>query len=459
MAELIDFLENVFEADVDQIKHKAESSPGEIIARKGYVFDALSELWAATSIEDLPELEGGELRPIFAGSIESVSARAASRQLVPGYQDTDTAGRRRRMELQTLLLYAHSIAVQNPLAGRLRISREGLSDESSVRLSSVRCSDQEFLVDIYAMCDTAKLARSGILHYFDPPRLLQDRTYDLNPLIERLSRNLWLDYSINVFDQGTWYRSASAIFEQVIYQITTASLGIERNSTSLLIPTDLDERAFLEVTLALCASFGINLPLGVSGDRDSSMLHQLCNLSLPGVTDIQLRDVVAIREDDSFAGFRIDMRTAAEDAQNDLDEGRIASAQQVVSEHMKAALERLNIRTRRGILSDAIAPRLVGWGFGATAAGAVVGWQAAAATLLGSGLTELFRKSPSRSERARRNHYVALSDKRAGATCSSRNILRDSTLFFQRHDETLEESRSQDRDETVNHILRILEEE
>lgn len=65
MGELADFLERTLDLPAQRIKGKILSAPGEVLARKAYVLDALAELWAPVSIDSLPELTVGELRPLF----------------------------------------------------------------------------------------------------------------------------------------------------------------------------------------------------------------------------------------------------------------------------------------------------------------------------------------------------------------------------------------------------------
>jgi hypothetical protein len=71
------------------------------------------------------------------------------------------------------------------------------------------------------------------------------------------------------------------------------------------------------------------------------------------VVNLKLRDMVAIRDDDSFGVFRSDMNTALVDADTDVRSGRIDMARRVVGEHMDAGLPKLNASTRRGIIGDA----------------------------------------------------------------------------------------------------------
>src|SRR5689334_4599205 len=102
VAEIVDFVENVLDANANQVMRKIESAPGQVLARKRYILEALQELWARRPIEDLPALSAGELRPVFSGSIESTSERAVSRELIPGRGTVDEDARRRRLEIQTL---------------------------------------------------------------------------------------------------------------------------------------------------------------------------------------------------------------------------------------------------------------------------------------------------------------------------------------------------------------------
>jgi hypothetical protein len=216
--------------------------------------------------------------------------------------------------------------------------------------------------------------------------------------------------------------------------------------------------AFLRIANELCNAFNVQFPVEFATARDSSVLLQLCRLQLPGVADIGLHDVAAIRQDDAFATFRLDMRNATADAEPDLVEGRLGAAQDLVSDHMRDALSRLDLNTRRGILEDVVISDLVGWGFGATAAGAIAGWQAAAATLLGKGIAELARKAPPKSERALRRHYVALADKRAAITQQdNRDVLRDETVFFMRNDVRHETRRQEQRRSAMNGILKSID--
>jgi hypothetical protein len=86
------------------------------------------------------------------------------------------------------------------------------------------------------------------------------------------------------------------------------------------------------------------------------------------------------------------------------------AAHAVVADEMRAALARLGSKVTRGVISDALVAGAVGWAVGSTVAHG--GWVTGGAALLGQSAAEIQRKRPSRSGRALRRHYVALSDHR-----------------------------------------------
>ena len=106
-------------------------------------------------------------------------------------------------------------------------------------------------------------------------------------------------------------------------------------------------------------------------------------LSLPGLSELELRDMVNIRSDESFGVFRSDIAAAMTDADADIERGALDMAIRTVAEHMDAGSAKLNATTKKGLLKEATVPDLVGWGVGAAAATSVEGWKGFVATLLG----------------------------------------------------------------------------
>jgi hypothetical protein len=461
MAELVEFIENVFEASAAEILRKVVLNPGALLAKKSYVLEAQRELWAPKSIAELPQLAPGELRPIFSGTVESVSGPSVSRELTPGSASTEEAAKRRRLELQSLLLYAHSIALQNPLSGTIAIESSGPSS-SQIVIRQHDPSDRDYLVGIYAICDTERLARNQVLHYFDLPPLPDLASTDLHELTADIGRSLFETYAVNIFDQRIWFSSALAVVEQAIFQMALAPLAGDRRTASLMLPSDLNSAAFVEVVSAVAQALGKSHPMQSQRSREAEILQQILRLSLPGIERIDLKDVTAIREDDAFSSFRVDMRTATAEASHELERDDIDSARLAVSDYMKSALDRLNIKTNSGILSDVLSGGVVGWAFGSVAAGAIAGWQAAAATLAGRAITEVVRKRPSRSDKALRAHYVALSDRRIDSHALPGGFLDDSrkhTRIWGQRDATHEADRDARRTEAVEAFIEILRDE
>jgi hypothetical protein len=281
-------------------------------------------------------------------------------------------------------------------------------------MKPVECSDSDFLLGVYTICDTAPLENGGAIYYFDDPMMGPAPGIDADDAIGELGRELFESRVLSEMNQRLMYEEARALYEYVAYQIAMSAYTGFGASSNVLIPTGLGDDVFSYMASRLAEA--ATEPSPASGtrvrDRDWKLLDRLLALQLPGVEAIKLREMASIRQDDSFAVFRTRVRAALEAADAEVEDEQYDAAQRLIAEHMGAALADLDIATKRGVLGDAIAGDAVGWAVGAAVAGAMAGWQAAAATLVGKGATDLVRRRPSEGRRALRSHYVALSDRR-----------------------------------------------
>src|SRR5262249_46222003 len=162
------------------------------------------------ALNELPSMEPGTIRPVFPGSVQSISADAVSRALVPGGRTTPELAGRRRTELQTLLLYAHAVAVPNPLQPEVRLCVGGDGAGQRLILDRTDCSDEQFLLGIYSICDLDRLSRDSIIQYFESPSVEPNSSrYDLDDVAAGIGRALYTSYAINDFDQEVMKRAGT----------------------------------------------------------------------------------------------------------------------------------------------------------------------------------------------------------------------------------------------------------
>jgi len=230
------------------------------------------------------------------------------------------------------------------------------------------------------------------------------RSLALARIINKTARAL----ASETLDQEDLLTRGVLLTERALHQL--ACVSDPSVSTGTVFLPNLSDGAVLDVILdeieeIVVEAAAVHAP-GIAHIRN---LANLLRLSLPGIPDIRLRDVVQIRQDESFATFRGDVRGALLVADGFLKGDDLSSARSAVQDHMRGASERLKHRTRRGVLADALTGDLVGWGAGVVVAQALAGWQAALATLFGKGVTEVLRDHETQAAKARAKHYLALS--------------------------------------------------
>lgn len=106
--------------------------------------------------------------------------------------------------------------------------------------------------------------------------------------------------------------------------------------------------------------------------REETGLQDLCRLELPGIDHVAYRDLVAIRDDDSFSVFRDHLVHALNHAVGLSP----ASARKEVGMHMAAAARELRNEIQRSTaLSGMFLPATINLAVGAVSTAAAIGWQ------------------------------------------------------------------------------------
>jgi hypothetical protein len=385
---VVDFLENAMGASTVELLRVIRATPELALRQLDTVYALLQDTWIDADLQEQRTHEKwGELWPVLPSVSVDVVALARAFRTDQQRLGSSSASRKTKIVTQSLLLYAHGTHMPNPLL----VERPDLTPEA------------RFLTAVTDICVLAPLIRGGISRVHkplpDPLSLVsedaRDRMDDWGARLGRAIRGF--EGHRQVLQQGLLRKAGDALLSRALANILDFNHRDAQVKGSLLFPTEYDG-----ATLSMIASeLG-----GVPGSEhpENIRLNQLIRLSLPGLSGLELRDMVNIRSDESFGVFRSDIADAMTDANGDIERGAL----DMVAEHMDAGLAKLNATTRTGALRDATVPDLVGWGVGAAAATSIAGWQGFVAALLGKAAAEVFMQRPTTGQRALRSHYVEL---------------------------------------------------
>ena len=402
---LIEFIENFFAGSTGEVADSLLTRLPYFVRRKQEFLDLYTYQSLSPQLHALKSLEPGEIRPLVTHSLGDIANAplldpdALNRRLGFTREDEVT------FQIQSLLLYADGVAIRDPFiasAGFVRAAKGGYA----LRLDN-EISDSDFVNALKLICRLADLIRGQVVRFFVPPDLPiagDLRSLALARIINKTARAL----ASETLDQEDLLTRGALLTERALHQL--ACVSDPSVSTGTVFLPNLSDGAVLDVILDEVEE----LVVEAAALRAPEMAHirnlaNLLRLSLPGIPDIRLREVVQIRQDESFATFRGDVRGALLVADDFLKGDDLTSARTAVRDHMRGASERLKHRTRRGVLADTLAGDLVGWGAGVVVAQALAGWQAALATLFGKAVTEVLRDREKPAAKARAKHYLALS--------------------------------------------------
>jgi len=389
---VVDFLENAMGASTEELLRMIRATPELALRQLDEVYALLEDTWVDANLQEQRSHEKrGELWPILPSvSVDVVGLARALRADQPQL-GRSSASRKTKIVTQSLLLYAHGTHMPNPLL----VERADLTPEA------------RFLTAVTDICVLAPLIRGGATRVHkplpDPLSLVSEEVRDrMDEWGARLGRAIRaFEGHRQVLHQGLLRKAGDALLSRALANILDFSHRDAQVKGSLLFPTEYDG-----ATLSMIASDLGGVP--DSEHPEAIRLNQLMRLSLPGLSALELRDMVNIRSDESFGVFRSDIADAMTDADADIERGALDMAIRTVAEHMDAGLAKLNATTKKGLLKEATVPDLVGWGVGAAAATSVEGWKGFVATLLGKAAVDVFMQRPTAGQRALRSHYVEL---------------------------------------------------
>lgn len=388
---LPDFIENALSIPLRDVLQLGSERPGELIAHRDAFYGAMQDSWVARTADDLPESGLGELHPLYGKGLISSTGTLSSR-----YED-NSAGTRSTKELKALLLYAHGVVLLNPLSPWF-----GLRD--GILASEGRPDGIAFVRALVAVAEVAELVRAGTVVVIDPPAIAWREGLNLrNALADAVitAKDNAPDAASKRQDQwDEWEQAQDAITRLLLYAAAGSDDGPSALTASGTLEGDGLDRLVRAVTAALAP--GAELP------QEHTYLHSLMRLSLPGVDGLPLADMRRVRDDDHFATFRSDVRTALSWSQGDVESSDLAVRQLEVAEFMGARARALNAKSVGGRFWDSTAGSLVSFSAGA-AIGSASGWKATLLGMFASGVVNAARKAPTPTDRALRQHYVALS--------------------------------------------------
>ncbi|GHJ47443.1 hypothetical protein Cs7R123_47850 [Catellatospora sp. TT07R-123] len=398
---LIDFIENFFGRSCEEVGMAVSADPQSLLSRK-------TDFLELISVQKLPSepqpLEPGELRPLVSNRISDLATGGIMLSPVitsPTLRDGDAHGF--TLDVRSLLLYAHTVAIPNPFQASIGI--QGSLAEPNVALQT-QMSEEEFLFSLDMMAQLAPLIRHDIVLPIDTmvPResALPSFNAKIAELIPQIAMQLVAQGIFTWSDQTDLNMRARVLAERFLRQDLVLATQPEDRLTRLL--SCHAEAAAMPAMLTIHAGADASSP-----GRDPWLIEELVRLQLQGAGRIRLADMVAIRDDECFSVFRRDMAAAVHESSVAPGVTDAASQQTVVADEMRAAAHRLNLQTRRSTLLSSILGDALNWAVGAVVGGMLGGWTGAISGLAAKGTVDLVRAGPKRSERAMRAHYVELS--------------------------------------------------
>ena len=341
----------------------------------------------------LPE---GHLRAAFIGR-ELVEVPKGGRPTV--YLDGKHLGQDRlpstltatRGEVKAALCYAHDLVLEDPFDEEqdlVSLVRDQLKVDPSSQAAVIPEAGL-FVANVAAVAELAPLVRDGVVRF-------APRTLAMNPrLAGRNASNAWdVDLSADAAER----------------ELVDRMMRVWLHSGGTLVPVfegDRQERRFADTLGVLAAAVN-------SGE--AARLRKLGTLALPSADRLDLHRMLDIRHETVFQTFRSRQRAVLAA----IDEAGAGDAQAAAlfREEMRAAAEAVTLKTRRYGLTNALGPKLIGWGVGGVV-GVSFDWRAAAAVLaaaatskvadfLTSSAAQALADASPRATRALHHHYATL---------------------------------------------------
>lgn len=304
---------------------------------------------------------------------------------------------------RTALLYAPEIVLLDPfwaVAWRRGVCRDPVSGEQAVvrkeqnllRALTEGLPSEEWLVrsiEQYASLRQAVMA--GLVH-----RIPIDPAPHENFLLSGIS-----ELETQEIEALTGTRDSQrlhALVEDVLIQ-----LSILAQADGIVNPTVAagPEENILRRYLTRVFGTSAHTVRKLSADSTTS---RLISLDLPGVDYTKISDIVAIRDEDVFAGFRADVRgaVAASDA-----ELRLEDAQVVAAEYFAARQGEAKASFGRA-LNESIIPKAVNFGIGAALGFHNKAWQPVLPFVAEAAAETLLKQHQRKARKAQRSLYSAL---------------------------------------------------
>lgn len=293
-----------------------------------------------------------------------------------------------RAEVKAALCYAHDLLLEDPfdeeqnLPGFVAESRQFLP-HVSIEISP---DPAWFVATVEAIADLAPLARAGVVSFIS-------RRVGMDPRLHGLQGS-------NAWDVG------GPREERAVAELAARTLRVWLSSGGSVVPmfaSDAEEADFTRDLGLLSAAFR---------QADSMRLRRLTTLALPNADNLDLRRMLDIRHDDTFEVFRSRERQALALISDDTSAGLATFRQE-----MKAAAAQVSARSVGSKFVSSTRPRMIGWGIGSLAAGAIdwhamvavlaTGAAAKAAELISSSLAQALADRGS-SAQTLHHHYATL---------------------------------------------------
>src|ERR1700722_6518842 len=380
----------------------------------------------------VPSLASGELRPVFGRAGQSIlryrfdrtdrrtsklDLRSVVQAMYGSFGGADSH------EIKSLMLFAHSVLVLDPLARRPQLEKDAISELNHDFLSN--WGHMPWLKDIMIpaasgwsleerlndfadiLCGLARIApliRDGTVTIVVPPDPHSLYFGDELDLRQRIASELFLVGAVpSPFNQD------GRVIAQVLIQRAKEqllSLLAFGDMSSIFAAGELDLIGIRALINEMIESGSIPPPL-VHRTTEDRRLTSLAELDLPGVDKIRPPDMVTVRREEVFEHFRADVRTGLRAA---AEEDDLEDARRGFSDEMRGAVQRLQRGVSKSrVIDDAVGGDAVAWLIGALAGWSIDGWRGATLGLGGKAGYEVVRHRPSPGQHALRSHYVALS--------------------------------------------------
>jgi len=396
---VIDALETFYRRDIDDLARWARRTLDRAVSRGADVNNTLAMLRADDFLAVYLEQIHGVPPERWAGSLPLPEGRLRAALLGRELIDVPRTGRLNLImdgehygaerlpgqisadyrELKGPLCYAHDVVLEDPFDDEHHALRiiEAIRETFPEVQARPAPQPDNFVRTVEALADLAPLVRAGVVTF--------------------LPRQLTADPRSVEVPGSSFAGTGGEISRRELAERTLRAWLLTGGRAVPLFASEDEESAFNDAAGLLSA---------LTPAAESTALRHLATLAVPAGGRLEIRRMLEIRHEETFARFRVRQREALLAVGDGLDSG----ARRIYREEMRAAADDVNRQTSRSLLAKFTVPKALGWLTGAM----VVqpdSWKAllgALGALTTEAVLEAWQDRDRQAKQALHHHYATL---------------------------------------------------